>query len=212
MIFNKRVLTLIYFTSVVLGLSAQDTVKGAFVDAPFNVIPTLSKDARLDMLDYFQHGSDHPSTSYFGEGVRITALNDYLLTAEISPKVAVTLGLLTEKADTFYVVTETVETPAKDSRVTLYTRQWQPLYSFDAGTVADWLTVEGEKEKALPDAENTLSFITAEASFDPATNTVVYTNTSAERIEPGEYSKIARYILPQRSFLMSSKGVKPLKK
>lgn len=211
MTIKAKLISTIALVFCATSLNAQEAVKGAFVNAPFDIVPTLSKDMRLDMIDYFEHGSDRPSKSYFGEDVRVTALDENTLTAQISPSVALTFGLLADKADSLYVVIETVETPAKDSRVSVYSTRWQKLYSFDAGSIADWLNEAGKKQKMLPDVENTLNFITAEATFNPSDKTVTFSNTSSDRIIGNEYATVAPYVMAQRSFSLSSKGAKQLK-
>ena len=54
--------------------SARLTAAGAFADAPAPLFPLLDKNARLDMIDYFNSGSATPTQNALQGKSRVTAL------------------------------------------------------------------------------------------------------------------------------------------
>ena len=77
--------------------------------------------------------------------------------------------------DSVTVVVKTVDIPASDSRVELYGwPEWRLIDSGDCGVIADWVIDPARKEGRVEDVENALGFMTATASFDPASGKITY--------------------------------------
>lgn len=209
--YKKTVLILtVLFSSTVTW--ANDFIKKAFVTAPFEVVPTLSQNSRLDMIDYFEHGLAHPSLTYFGDDVVITALDSYTISALTSKACSITMAALPTKQDTLTVVINSYDIPVPDSRVTIYTRDWKPIASIDAGLIKDWFTTKNVDVNRQEDIVNALEFITASATFNPASEIFTFTNTSGQRIGTAEYSKIQPYLKTERKFKFNGKVFKEIER
>lgn len=206
-----KVFFLLFILSFTLGASAQEFIKKAFVGAPFEVIPTISELTRLDMLDYYEHGMDRPSLTYFSDEVRITTLDSLHLATQLSPEVDLEMFAVPVKGDTLIAVVETLKIPAKESRVRLFNRDWNEIESIDCGSLEEWLSRDAVKTGKLADVENTLGFMTASASVDPTEAMLTFSHSVAETLTPDDMKKVAPYLKSHRLFGISSKGFKELK-
>lgn len=206
-----------FITTLIVGLAAclsqsataQYTAKERFIGTPFDILPTISTTTRLDMIDYFESGSDRPSQSFFRDPVRITSLTPFELTVQTSGASRATFCVPDTTAG-YTVVIETVSLPQPDSRVYLYDNDWKLIDKKDAGLLAEWITPGGKKLKKQPDIENSYEFVTAEAVFDHDASTIVFTPTlqPADSTEP---DAAKQFILPSRTFIITSKGLKEKK-
>lgn len=192
------------------GASAGDTVKKAFANAPFEVVPTISPNVRLDMIDYFEHGMARPSSSYFGDDIMLLALDSLSLTFQTSAHCTTSIYVVSEPKDTLYFVVDTYRLPVTDSNVKVYDTSWNLKATLQPGYIEDWINNDGKKEKKFADIENAVSFITAKAVVDPATATVTYSNTTADRVSPDEYAPVEKYIKPERRFSFNGKSFKEI--
>ena len=190
------------------GIFAQTPIKKAFIDAPFEVIPTIPVISRLDMIDYFEHDMQRPSATYFNEEVMITEMDSCHISTSLGSNTDFDIWVVKDKADTLYVVAETLKLPAPDSKVTVYRTDWTPLAKRDAGLLKEWLQQESLKAGKLPDVENALSFMTASATVDSASNTLVFVNTAEQLVVPEEYMTVKPFLKNNRKFTISSKGFK----
>lgn len=195
----------------VSGISAQETVKNMFISAPFDVLPTLSENARLDMIDYYESGLQRPSSSNFGDEVMITEITDNKLRVQTSKTCEITIYAVPMEKDTSIVVIETYSLPFPDSKVSVYNKNWTKYAQIDGGLIDEWQTETAKKGKKLTDIENVISFISASADFEPGTKTLTFTNTSENQTVKDEYKKVAPYLKETRSFNLSQKGFKEMK-
>ena len=94
------------------------TASQAFIDAPVNVFPTIDRLTRLDMIDYFNSGSQKPSKNSFKGDCRILTASESQITVSTSEVSEVSLSLIPQKSDTIIMVITTLKTPADDSNST----------------------------------------------------------------------------------------------
>lgn len=190
---------------------AQTTAPLVFIKSPQSVIPTLDKNTRLDMVDYFRGGmSTASSTSLNGEA-RMTAMDDRQVEFTTSDNGRMTIAPLKSGSDTVIVVVRTTDIPVADSRVEVYSwPDWRLVDSADCGVIADWVTPAGKKENMTEDVENALSFMTAEATFDPTTATIKFVPTVEGIVSEEDYKKVSPYIYRQLTAkVRGTKGIIP---
>ncbi len=126
---------------------AQLTASQAFADAPQNVFPLLDHNTKLDMIDYFNSGMSTASKNAMDGKSRITAITPAKVEISMTDASSYELALLpTANGDTVVALITTVATPAPDSQMTLFSKDWatnltSSLYSKPG--MADWLTEEG---------------------------------------------------------------------
>lgn len=151
------------------------TAVTAFVNAPTEVFPTIDRMTRMDMVDYYNSGSQRPSKNAFKGDARILSASPRQLTVSTSDVSVVELSLLEQKKDTMIMVITTLSTPVEDSYVKLYTREWKPVDGlFVVPLLDDWTREEARERRE--DLENSIPFMLARCSYVPETNTLTLTN------------------------------------
>lgn len=209
----KRFLLAILISFVSISyIKAYNAISQQFIDAPFDLIPTISRSTRMDMLDYYESGLARPSTSYFGDEILITELTDNSLSATTSDHCQIKLYLSTLDTDTFTVAIETIQIPAEESRIYIYDKNWNLVTYKDSGVIKEW--TNGVNDNNLfRKIENAVSFITAKADFNPDTNILTLSSTLEQRGDCNneEFKHIAPYLKPSRSFILNKKGFVEIK-
>jgi hypothetical protein len=175
----------------------QLTASKLFASAPASVMPLLARNTRLDMIDYFSVGSSTASKNAMQGQSRITALTPMSLSAVVTGSSECQLALLPMRSDTALVYIETVRTPAPDSRVKVYDRNWKPLAAatFTQPELSAWLTKEGKKNAGM--VAGLVPFMLASAEYSPETATLTLTNRLAEFLSDDVYKSIEPYLLTE---------------
>ena len=200
---RRIVLTAVAVVVSVGCLSAQTGSDAArvFAEAPASVFPTIDRMTRLDMIDYFNSGSDKPSKNAMAGDSRILSLSDRQITVQTSGVQTVEISLLPQKSDTLLVVVTTLKTPAPDSSVKVFSTRWEPVRrdAFKAPLLADWVLPEGKGE--METLETLYPFTLASATFNPDTGVLTLTNHLGEflpEVESGGKEKLLRPVLEYR--------------
>lgn len=170
---------------------ARTTAAGAFQNAPATVFPMLDRNARLDMIDYFNSGSSTPTHNQLNGRSRITAMDSDAVTIEMTDASVYRIVLLPRKqqTDTLFALIRTVVLPAHDSDMMFYDSQWRPLSNnktFVAPVMADWLLPEADKELVA----GTVPFMLAEYSYDVASSTLTVDNRLADFLSADDWKKV----------------------
>lgn len=149
-----------------------------FVSAPTIVFPSVDSITRLDMIDYFQAGSQKASKNLFGGDVRILSDEPTRLTFSTSAVTEYTIDLLPASGvrdGVIIMVTRTLQMPAADSSVRFYTTDWKELKGmFEVPQLHEWLTEEGRKNRK--DVENMVPYIFARITYLPESREITVTN------------------------------------
>ncbi len=137
---KKRILTSALAVLAIQPLAwGQTTLRDAFANAPDEVFPLLTRNNRLDCLD-FAEGKVNMEVKNRGDGqTRIDSMTNDYLRISMTAKSRVELRMLpaTDQQPQRICMIRTYMGPAEDSQVSLYDTHWQLL-----GTV----------ERPLPDA------------------------------------------------------------
>ncbi len=171
---------------------------------PKSLMPLLSVNDRLDMVDYYRYGSDRPRPDIFGTNWHITALNDATVTIATTDSVApaaIQLGVIPAGRDTVVAVITTVALPARDSRVALYRlSDWSEIKGAPAPTYSQWLLPEAAD---IDNLDTTLPFVTAVAELDSTASTIVWHPTAEEYLVEAEYNAVAPALRPSITYTAS---------
>lgn len=162
----QRLLLFITLLLPLLPVKGQTAVEEAFKSMPDSLLPILDAGTRLDMLDYFNSGMSTPSGNLAGGKSRILSITPQAMDVALSSASRLQIAALPAKADTLVLVIHTVETPAPDSRVAVYSRDWLTDLSasaFKAPEFKDWLTEEGMRN--MDEIRRTVPFLITSASF-----------------------------------------------
>lgn len=176
----------------------DSTAAQFFVSAPLSVFPTIDPMTRLDMIDYFQAGSDKPSRNTAGGECRILEETPQSITFSTSDVSEYSLSLIPtkKKGETILMVVRTLKTPAEDSTAKFYSTDWKELPGlFEVPQLMDWLNDEGKKQRR--DVENAVPFVLAKLTYTPSNKMITLTNNLGDYI-PEEVLGLAQNSLHQQ--------------
>ena len=186
--------------------AAQGTVANAFKNAPSNVIPLLSTDARLDMIDYFTSNMSTPSKNEQGGKSRIDAMSNESMHIILTPASQLQIVALPAGADSLIAVISTVITPAPDSKMTVYSGDWQrnlTAKTFAQPDLKEWLTNEGKNH--ADEVEIQLPFMLVSYAYDPESKTLTMTNNSESFLAREVYDMIRPYLRESLTYRWNGK-------
>ena len=148
-------LWLMAFTS---QASAQDLmIRDVFKQMPASLLPTLSENNRLDMLDFMDSKMKAEVTNRLGGKSEMTSLTDSTLTIRMSSALTIELLLLRSRSDNSEYSEHSdrnllclIETFGRDSlslesTVRFYTTSWHPLSQSPQLSVSDQNTISSKK-------------------------------------------------------------------
>ncbi|HRF69589.1 MAG TPA: DUF3256 family protein [Muribaculum sp.] len=192
--------------------SARLTAAGAFADAPAPLFPLLDKNARLDMIDYFNSGSATPTQNALQGKSRVTALTPDDIKIAMTDASSYQISILPYGNDSIIAVIQTVAAPAHDSHISFYNRRWEKMSAplFKAPDLDAWLTSDGDK-----DASNVaalIPFMLAKYDYDNATAVLTLTNNLQEFLSPDVYKMVSASIHPVLKYRWTGKMMEPMGK
>lgn len=188
-----------YMASKTPDATVDSTAAQFFVDAPLSVFPTIDPTTRLDMIDYFQAGSDKASRNMFGGDCRIieeTPESITFTTSEVSEYTLSVIPSKKKKDGPILMVVRTLKTPAEDSTPRFFTSDWKELTGiFEVPMLSDWLNETGKAQRK--DVENAVPFVLAKLVYSPSEQTITLTNNLGDYI-PEESLGLAKESLHQQ--------------
>lgn len=106
--------------------SAHQGIDSLFVNAPTKVLPLLTRNSRMDMIDYLDYSQPAIVTNRFGGKSEMTTLTDSLIRIRMTDISTWQMQLKVSPvtADTIIEVTHTVCYPDTAVFVTRYSRDW----------------------------------------------------------------------------------------
>ena len=135
--------------AAVMGCDAR-SVRDFFVGEPGNLLALLPKNARLDLLDYYDNDQIVFASNNLGSGTSLLKVEGDFLSLRMSDSKSLQM-LLVPARDTVIAVIETFETPALDSKISFYDTDWNPVEKpeklFKMPTLADFFHKEVSKDE-----------------------------------------------------------------
>lgn len=193
-VMNKSILTSLLAVIICYGSAfAQFTASKAFVDAPRHVLPLLDRNARLDMLDYFNGGLSTKTSNKLNGSSAVTAVSPQLVSVQMTDASTCDIAVLPAKTDTLVAVISTVATPAPDSKMTVYSSDFNRDLTtsvFARPVLKDWIT-DGS---SLSTVEAMVPFLLISYSYNPATATLTLTNNTRSFLSEDVYSIVEPYL------------------
>lgn len=191
---------------------ASQPVEETFKSAPSTIFPLLSKNTRLDMLDYFNSGMDTPSKNDLGGNSRIESLTDHSICISTTSASKAQLAILPYNGTELVTFISTVMTPAADSRISIFTSDWsQDLTSkvFKEPTLADWLTPAGKKK--AKEVETMIPFMLVDYSYNPETGLLTLTNNTASALSDDDIKTVQNYLFNHLDYHWNGKKFEKVK-
>lgn len=116
----------LWMVLVPVAALARFTAADALLSAPEPLVGNVGRTERLDLLDYQKAGlTDRTVSNRLGGTARILSLSDDRIDLAPGQAQTVSLVLMPAKNDTLIGVITTLQTPAPDSKLQIFNRQWQ---------------------------------------------------------------------------------------
>ena len=163
----KKIIILVCLFVFCTAVSAQLHMREVFAQLPDSVLPLMSKNNRLDCIDFIENGMEARVKNHFGDPVILDSLtHDYLLlhTSELG---YVEMKLLSKAPDTLLCVNRTYYGPVADSEVRIYDASWSFIAVVRRPDFAQFFKTSGETGKWQVEELDTLRMIRAEAEVLP---------------------------------------------
>lgn len=205
---QKLLLMLIAIVALSMPAAAQRlTAAWAFSTVPPVLLPSIDPSVRLDMVDYANNGLDKFSANELDGKCRITEITPTHLVATTSDVSTWELDLLPYRGDTIYMVLSTVRTPAPDTRVSFYTRDWKALNAplFKSPVLADYHAGVRLSADQLADIGNAVPFVMQHIVYDPERREMTVTNSFAEYVPEDEFARVVKYLRPSLTYRYNGK-------
>ncbi len=177
------------------------------------MFPLLDRNARLDMIDYFENGMTNTTANAMQGQSAVTAISPLSLSVKMTDSSSYELDLLpTAKGDTLVMLISTVATPAPDSKISIRSSDWRTdmtASAFTRPTLDQWLTDKGRDNKG--EVEAFVPFPLISYSYDPSSAVLKLTNNTRQFLSSDIYETVAPYLLGEKSYRWNGKKFTPLK-
>lgn len=149
------------------SVSAQLRMRDVFALLPDSVLPLMTKNNRLDCIDFIENDMEARVKNLFDDKVVLDSLTDDFLSLSTSEGSYVEMKLFAEGADSFICVNRTYLGQAADSEVKIYDLSWNFVRRVARPDVREFLKTSESIESWTPEMADTLRVIRAEAEFLP---------------------------------------------
>lgn len=155
------------------------TIANVFREMPDSLLPSLTKNNRLDLLDFIASKMEADVKNRFDEHTRLPMMNDKYLKLEISPSSVIEMRLLPvatpiDSSNVVVCMAETVGGDEGESTVEIYSRKWRRLRTVDLPRMQlvfpDTMDAE-RKQKLILLASGMLTKV----SLSPTDDTIILT-------------------------------------
>ena len=125
---KQKLYILLLFCLSITTLMASTPIRQWFVTMPDSIMPLLTKNDRLDFIDFIDSRMDAVVTNRLDGKSRMTQLTDDYLHIEYTKANDITMKLLPVN-DTTHILcmVTTMNTSVRDSRIAFFAEGWQPL-------------------------------------------------------------------------------------
>lgn len=145
-----KILTLLLLSALSFLPSVAQSMAETWSNMPAHIMPTIGKNARLDMIDLYNAGMSAKIPTYAGDTAQLVTLGDTYLNLRTSKASTVQIKEIKSGKKILYAIVTTVEGPVPNSHVDLYDNHWQPLEIdkyFIPVTVTDFINLPKKQRK-----------------------------------------------------------------
>jgi len=191
---RKLVFLAVLFAFATLG--AQTHIRDIYAAAPDSIFPLLTKNNRLDQIDFRENNMQAVVKNKFDDHVELLVLNERYLKLKLSERCIVEMRLL---SDSTFIMVQTYSAPASDSHISFYDTSWNELpQTIERPSVDEFLSEDVDIDtrlalQALPLIKVSLSESDDTITF--ALQTSELTREQRQKVE-GKVHEISRS-LPQ---------------
>lgn len=203
---NKKILLLLAGAALAIPSSAQIRMRDVFAQLPDSVLPYMTKNNRLDCIDFIENGMEARVKNRFDQHVVLDTLTEDFLRIRTSTSSYVEMRLVPQGQgnDTAICVNRTYMGTTPDSEVRLYGKNWALVRRLPRPDVAEFLKLPTcDSLLTTEAASDTMRMIRQEAEYlplikatlSPASTDITWTLQTSELTK--ELKKIAaKYLQP----------------
>ncbi|MCR5851746.1 MAG: DUF3256 family protein [Bacteroidaceae bacterium] len=126
---------------------AQVLIRDIYAEAPDSIFPLLTKNNRLDQIDFRENNMQAVVKNLYDERVELLVLTDRYLQLQLSERCVVEMRLL---SDSTFCMVQTYNAPAPDSRVRFFDTAWHELpLTIERPSVDDFLSDDIDEDVRL---------------------------------------------------------------
>lgn len=163
----KKIFLLFTFALTVSEGFAQVRMRDVFAELPDSVFPLMTRNNRLDCIDFIENNMEARVKNKFDEPVMLDTLTaDYLL-IHTSKKSYVEMKFVSHGSDTLICVNRTYLGPVEDSEVRLYNMDWKYLRTVSRPETKEFFKSKDQISPWKPEMADTMRMVRAEAEFLP---------------------------------------------
>ena len=194
--FMKRIILLSLLGQMMcLSMYSQVRMRDIFASAPDSVFPLLTRNNRLDCIDFIENKMPARVKNRLDNVVELLKLGDAYLQLRTSERSIVEMRLL---SDSLMCLIHTYMGPAADSRVSFYDTAWKPVATeLPCPTVGDyWQAVPDSLAREADSARRALADLTlTHIKASEAEPTLTFTLQTSE-LEKKEREVAQHYVQP----------------
>lgn len=153
------------FAAVSAG--AQLKMREVFAQLPDSVLPLMSRNNRLDCIDFIENGMEARVKNRFDDYATLDTLTANFLSLRTGGNCTVEMKLVPLSDDTLICVNRTYSGPAEDSEVRLYGMDWKFVRVVQRPEVEEFLKSPDSIRPRTQEMADTMDMIRTEAAFLP---------------------------------------------
>lgn len=199
----KKYIISFFLCMLSCAVSAQLYMRDVFVQLPDSVLPLMTKNNRLDCIDFIENGMEARVKNLFDDQVVLDSLTEDFLSIRTSDGSYVEMKLFTEGEMNLICVNRTYLGSSADSEVKVYDTSWKYVRAVSRPKLDLLLKKAEELQPWSTEMADTLRMVRAEAEVLPlmkaklcsGSNKIVWT------LQSSEYSKeikkvVGKYLQP----------------
>lgn len=163
----KKIILFMYLCALTGTMSAQLHMRDVFAQLPDSILPLLTKNNRLDCIDFIENNMEARVKNRFDDQVVLETLTEDYFSIRVSEGCVVEMKLVPGNRDTLICVNRTYHGPVEDSEVRVYDRNWQFLRIVQRPDIHAFVQPVGFIQPWTSERADTLSMIRSEACFLP---------------------------------------------
>jgi hypothetical protein len=190
-----RFIFFLYSSFFILHSSfAELRIRDIYAEAPDSIFPLLTKNNRLDQIDFREHNMKADVKNKFEDHSELLVLNDKYLKLQLSKHCLVEMRLLN---DSTFCMVQTYNAPASDSQIRFFNTSWNELpHTVERPSVDEFLSEDVDIDvrlalQALPLIKASLSENSETVTFELQTSEL--TKEQKKKLE-GKVHDISRLL------------------
>lgn len=166
-IYMKKIFLLSVLYCVSASVFAQLRMREVFAHLPDSVLPLMTKNNRLDCIDFIENNMEARVKNRFDDQVVLEVLTDDYLSIRVSEGSFIEMKLIPNANDTLIYVNRTYFGPAEDSEVKMYDISWNFIALVQRPDIEQFIKKTGDVKQSQIENSDTLRMIKSEAEILP---------------------------------------------